>query len=166
MKTTKYNAGLITLALVSTLGVLGQQKLKNTGGDFREFLVTVDAAQLELQNGKSESFKALWSKTDDVTLSGGFGGTIEKGWKAVSDRLDWVGKSFSKGTNKIERLVVNQSDDLGYVIQLEHVSFTVPDTGKPASKDYRVTMIFRREKDGWRIVHRQADSNLTKQAPQ
>ena len=51
--------------------------------DFAAFLATVDAAQLELQNGRPAAFKALWSQADDVTLSGGFGGTIEKGWPAI-----------------------------------------------------------------------------------
>ncbi len=166
MKTTN----LITFSLLLIAGFVlstnGQSAAKNTGEEFRAFLVRVDAAQLELQNGKAEPFKAVWSRGEDVTLSGGFGGSVEKGWDAVSKRLDWVGSSFSKGTNKIERVVTNQHGDLGYVVQLEHIAFSVPDTGKPATRDYRVTMIFRKEKGGWKIVHRQADSNLTKQAPQ
>lgn len=134
--------------------------------EFQKFLSTLDSAQLELQNGKPEGFKSLWSRSDDITLSGGFGGTIEKGWPAISKRLDWVGANFSKGKNTIERLVTNQDGKLAYVIQLEHISFVAPETGKDATRDYRVTMIFRKEKPGWRIVHRQADSQFTKQAPQ
>jgi len=134
--------------------------------EFHKFLSTLDAAQLELQNGKADPFKSLWSRSDDITLSGGFGGMIEKGWPAISNRLDWVGANFSKGKNTVERLVTNQDGKLAYVIQLEHISFVAPETGKDATRDYRVTMIFRREKAGWRIVHRQADSSLTKQAPQ
>ncbi|MGB7210241.1 MAG: nuclear transport factor 2 family protein [Pyrinomonadaceae bacterium] len=166
MKTSRSITFSLLLLAALALSTNGQSTTKNTGEEFRAFLVSVDAAQLELQNGKAEPFKAIWSRGEDVTLSGGFGGTVEKGWAAVSKRLDWVGSNFSKGTNRIERVVTNQHGDLGYVVQLEHIAFTVPETGKPATRDYRVTMIFRREKDGWRIIHRQADSNLTKQAPQ
>src|SRR5688500_4527698 len=73
------------------------------GERFQAMLATVDAAQVELQNGKPDAFKALWSRRDDITLSGGFGGTIEKGWDAIGRRLDWVGTQFSKGSNTIER---------------------------------------------------------------
>jgi ketosteroid isomerase-like protein len=62
--------------------------------------------------------------------------------------------------------VANASADLGYIVQMEHLRFQVPGQQKETTRDYRVTMIFRREKDGWRIVHRQADSQTTKQAPQ
>lgn len=134
--------------------------------DFETFLAKVDAAQLELQNGKADAFKAVWSQGNDVTLSGGFGGTVEKGWAAVSKRLDWAGANFSKGQNSIERLVTNQEGKLGYVVQLEHIVFVVPGVGNSATRDYRVTMIFRREKGGWRIIHRHADSQMIKQAPQ
>jgi ketosteroid isomerase-like protein len=137
-----------------------------TGGGFKEMLARVDAAQLELQNGRQAAFKALWSRADDVTLSGGFGGTIEKGWEQVGRRLDWVGTQFSKGSNTIERLVANESGDLGYVVQIEHLRFHVPGQAQESRRDYRVTMVFRREAEGWRIVHRQADSQMTKQPPQ
>ena len=133
---------------------------------FSEFLAKLDAAQLELQNGKPQAFKAIWSRAHDVTLSGGFGGTVEKGWAAVSKRLEWVGANFAKGKNSIDRVVINQNGNLGYVVQIEHIEFVAPETGKNATRDYRVTMIFRRETKGWRLVHRQADSQFVKQAPQ
>jgi hypothetical protein len=136
------------------------------GGGFNEMLARVDAAQVELQRGRPAAFKALWSRADDVTLSGGFGGTIEKGWGQVGRRLDWVGTQFSKGSNTIERLVANESGDLGYVVQLEHIRFHAPGQAQESRRDYRVTMVFRREAEGWRIVHRQADSQTTKQPPQ
>ena len=134
--------------------------------EFSEMLAKMDAAQLELQNGRPAAFKALWSHADDITLSGGFGGVVEKGWDQVSRRLDWVGAQFSNGTNTHERVVANASGDLGYIVQMEHLRFRVPGQEKDSARDYRVTMIFRREKDGWRIVHRQADAQTTKQAPQ
>jgi len=133
--------------------------------EFQAFLAKVDAAQLELQNGRAEAFKSIWSHADDVTLSGGFGGSIEKGWENVGKRLDWVGKQFSNGTNTIERLVANANGDLGYVVQLEHLRSKVPGQETDTTLDYRVTMIFRREPAGWRIVHRHADSQMTKQTP-
>jgi ketosteroid isomerase-like protein len=141
-----------------------QTKTGKISAEFVTFLTKLGTAQVHLQNGKAEAFKGLWSLAHDITLFGGFGGNIEKGWSNVGKRLDWVGKQFSKGTNKIERLVTIQSRTIAYIIQLEHISFTVPEAGATATLAYRVTMIFRREKNGWRIIHRQADSNMTKQA--
>jgi len=141
-----------------------RQALVNKG--FHAALVKVDAAQRELQNGRPEAFKALWSQAEDVTLSGGFGGAIEKGWEQVGRRLDWVGKQFSNGTNTIERIVAKANGDLGYVVQIERLRFQVPGQANESTRDYRVTMLFRREAAGWRIVHRQADSQMMKVAPQ
>ena len=153
--------------LVILLSLIGSAYSQNKSNrEFDAFLAKADAAQFELQNGKVEPYKAVWSHGDDVTLSGGFGGTVETGWSAVSKRLDWVGANFSKGKNSIERLVSYHNGNLGYIVQLEHILFTAPETGNTTTRDYRVTMIFRREKDGWRIVHRHADSQMTKLAPQ
>lgn len=157
---------LVALCSVACLAVLaGPVRAAAPDEEFQTMLAKMDAAQLELQNGRAEPFKALWSHADDVTLSGGFGGVVEKGWEQVGKRLDWVGTQFSNGTNTHERVVANASGDLGYIVQMEHLRFTVPGQAAPTTRDYRVTMIFRKEKDGWRVVHRQADSQTTKQAP-
>lgn len=166
MKTININLVSVLLFISAFASVsVGQAKTDKAEKAFIAFLASVDSAQLELQNGKAESFKSLWSPMADITLSGGFGGTVEKGWDAISKRLDWVGNQFSEGTNSIERVVARSDSRFGYVVQLEHIRFVVPETKAEATRDYRVTMIFRREKGGWRIVHRQADSNNVKQAP-
>ena len=140
----------------------GPNDAKLTDG-FKAMLKAVDDAQAELLNGRAAAYKALWSHTDDITLSGGLGGTIERGWEQISRRLDWVGTQFSDGTNKIERVVATENCDLGYVVQQEHLGFRVPGHAEISTRDYRVTMVFRRESDGWKLVHRQADSQMTKQ---
>ena len=86
-----------------------------------------------------------------------------EGWPAISSRLDWVATRFSNGTNRIERIVTHASGELGYVIQAEHLRYRVPGETSDSTREYRVTMIFRREAGEWRIVHRQADSQLTRQ---
>jgi ketosteroid isomerase-like protein len=159
------SAVVALLSAVCLTAFTAPSRAESPNAEFQAMLAKMDAAQLELQNGRAAAFKALWSHADDVTLSGGFGGSVEKGWEQISRRLDWVGAQFSNGTNTHERVVANVSGDLGYIVQMEHLRFRVPGQEKETTRDYRVTMIFRREPAGWRIVHRQADSQTAKQAP-
>ena len=132
--------------------------------DFEAMLARVDAAQTELQNGRAAAFKALWSRADDVTLSGGFGGRIEKGWDAIDRRLDWVATQFANGSHVNERLAASVSGDLGYVVQVERLRYQFPGKKEWIPREHRVTMVFRREPGGWRLVHRQADASTTRRA--
>ena len=155
---------LIFMLFACTPALFGQSQA--VPKDFAAFLSQMDSAQLELQNGRPDRFKALWSHDEDVTLSGGFGGKVEKGWTSVSKRLDWAGQQFSNGTNTIDRLVTRAEGKIGYVVQLEQIRFKIPETQAEATMNYRVTMIFRLQKDGWKIVHRHADSQTAKRPAQ
>ena len=154
----------MTVAAPDERRVAGPAQAAAAGNEFDVALDAIDAAQLELQNGRPEAYKALWSHSQDVTLAGGFGGTVEKGWPQVSRRLDWAASQFAKATHKHVRVVTYSSGNLGYVVQLESIRYVAPGQQREMSREYRVTMICRREAGGWRIVHRQADSNLTRQA--
>ena len=135
------------------------------GQDFEAMLAKIDSAQQEFHNGRPASVKAFWSHADDVTLAGGAGGPIEKGWEHVGDRLNWASTHYSNGVQTNERIISTVSGGFAYVVQVEHIRFHVPGQAQESKRDYRVTMVFRHEPEGWRIVHRQADTQMTPQAP-
>ncbi|MBX9400611.1 nuclear transport factor 2 family protein [Lysobacter sp. BMK333-48F3] len=123
-----------------------------------------DAATL-FYNGRAEAVKALWSHSDDVTLSGAAGGATAKGWSEVSSRLDWASSQFldANGTKRIEQVQTAVSGELAYIVQYEHIRYRRPGYPEGAQRDYRVTTIFRREPEGWRVVHRHADTLMQRQ---
>jgi ketosteroid isomerase-like protein len=152
---------LFVLAFVGASPSVRAQSSQKLPADFARFLDTADAAQVVMQQGNASAYKALWSHGEDVTLSGGFGGKVEKGWANVSERLDWAASQFNKGTNTKERLAAYADGRLGYLVQLEHIKFKSP-SGADSMRDFRVTMVFRKENGKWRIVHRHADGQTAK----
>jgi len=125
------------------------------------FEITIDKMQeanREFSKGNPEVLKSLWSRGDDVTIFGGFGGVEEKGWKSVEPRLDWASKKMPAGsTYTFENISSYVGADTGYLLQAEHYQ---PAKGKAI--DLRVTILFRKEADGWKIVHRHADNLVEK----
>ncbi|MBA3770172.1 MAG: nuclear transport factor 2 family protein [Blastocatellia bacterium] len=161
---------LTAFAVCSHVSVLAQKSPKKVSeaalaAEIQAMLIKYDAAQIEFHNGRSAASKALWSHSDDITLSGGAGGAIEKGWKNVSARLDWAAAQYSKGTQTDERINVMVTGNLAFVVRYEHIRFYVPGKSDESERNYRTTIIFRREKGGWRVVHRHADTMMTRQTP-
>jgi ketosteroid isomerase-like protein len=130
---------------------------------FEAVLAEVEAAQVKLVNGQPDAFKALWSQTDDVTLSGGLGGAIAKGWPQVSERLDWVATQYVEGTRTHHVVSQYVGQDLAYVVLRETIKFKRPTDRREMVQELRVTQVFRREDRRWRIVHRHADSETARQ---
>jgi ketosteroid isomerase-like protein len=162
---------ILTAAIVLLLGGASQTgaQVPTAADDSRAarvsaFLGEIEAAQVQLVNGRPEAFKALWSHHDDVTLSGGLGGAIAKGWKQVSERLDWVATQYVDGTREHHEVTRFVGQDLGYVVLRETIRFKSPSNNAPVIQELRVTEVFRREDGHWRIVHRHADSQVVKQA--
>ena len=163
MKCFRFGFSVLAILVVAFGATDANGQRASSNDDFIAFLAEADAAQIELQNGKAEKYKSLWSHADNISITGGFGGTIERGWAAVSKRLDWAATQFSQGKTSIERLIVYSNGDLAYLVQLEHIKFKVPATGADASRDFRVTMVFRNEAGKWKIVHRHADGSTSRQ---
>ena len=53
--------------------------------------------------------------------------------------------------------------DLGYVVQVERADARLPGSENMTPLALRVTMIFRREEDTWKVAHRHADPIATAQ---
>jgi ketosteroid isomerase-like protein len=132
--------------------------------EWAAFIAKLEAAEHEFAQGRPAAFKALWSHSDDVTICGAFGG-IESGWNNVAARLDWASSQFSEGIRTREEIRSAIGTDLAYIVQTEQIRFRVPGRAEQSTLELRVTMVFRRQADGWRIVHRQADSQKNTQLP-
>jgi ketosteroid isomerase-like protein len=133
--------------------------------DLASMLIKYSEASTAFYNGHPDAVKALWSHAEDVTLSGAAGGATAKGWNEVSKRLSWASSQFlnAQGSKAVDELQVTLSGDFAYIIQYEHIRYHPPGQAKEGRRDYRVTTIFRRESDGWRVVHRHADTQMARQ---
>ena len=133
--------------------------------EWRAFMTALETAEHEFAQGRPAAFKALWSHGDEVSLCGGFGG-MESGWNNVAARLDWASSRISEGTRTSKQIRSTVGADFAYIVQTERICFRVPGRTEQSTVDFRVTMVFRRESEGWRIVHRHADSQMGTKPPQ
>jgi SnoaL-like domain len=141
------------------------QNDRRTDPEWTAFIAKLEAAEHEFAQGRPAAFKALWSHGDGVSLCGGFGG-MESGWNKVAARLDWASSQISEGTRSSEEIRSTVGADFAYIVQTEQIRFRIPGRSELSTVDFRVTMVFRREPEGWRIVHRHADSQIGTQLPQ
>jgi SnoaL-like domain len=138
---------------------------REVNSEWSAFMARLESAEHEFAQGRPAAFKALWFHGNEVSLCGGFGG-MESGWDKVAARLDWASSQISEGTRSSEEIRSTVGSDFAYIVQTERIRFRVPGRAEQSSLDLRVTMVFRRESDGWRIVHRHADSQIGTQPPQ
>lgn len=163
LRSLGFAAVLMAVAGVSPAAENSVQSVPDA--ELQAVLVKYAEAATLFYSGKPAAVKALWSHSDDVTLSGAAGGATAKGWSNVSSRLDWASSQFldSKGSKTIEQIQTVISGDLAYIVQYEHIRYHPPGQPGVAKRDYRVTTIFRHESEGWRVVHRHADTLMTRQ---
>ena len=156
---------VVCVAVLSALSLVAPQAGAQTRSEFEAFFDEVTRAETELFRGRPESLKALWSRAADVTLFGVSGGRGDHGWDQVGRRLDWTNTQYSEGSLTVERIASYVDGNLGYVVQREKVRFKIPGHSDESLLEIRATWIFRRERNGWRIIHRQADSLMKRQGP-
>ena len=79
------------------------------------------------------------------------------GWDAVKDSFDQVGGLASDGEVELRDQLIHVIGDVAYEIGIEYGEFKLD--GQKISIDHRVTNIYRRENEGWKIVHHHADTS-------
>jgi len=117
------------------------------------------AALADLLAGDSTAMEAMWSNSDDVTNLGPF---VDRavGAAAVKEQFRNEAALQLGGKVVVTDLHVVDLGDLGYTTGVENgTGHTGPD-GEPMELRHRVTNIFRREADGWRIVHHHTDRSV------
>jgi ketosteroid isomerase-like protein len=129
--------------------------------DLEEFLEQYHRTLEAVVTGDPSPQARLWSRRDDVTLANPLGPTA-RGWTEVSNALRRAVSQLSDGeVLGCERISAYAGDDLAYVHEIERFRVRAGGASEPAPSSLRVTTIFRREEDGWRILHRHADTVTT-----
>jgi ketosteroid isomerase-like protein len=129
--------------------------------DLEEVLEQYHRALEAVVTGDPSPQERLWSRRDDVTLANPLGPPA-RGWTEVSKTLRRAVSQLSDGEIlAFEQISAYSSDDLAYILEIERSRVRVGDAGEPAPSSLRVTTIFRREEDGWKILHRHADPITT-----
>jgi ketosteroid isomerase-like protein len=114
--------------------------------------------------GDPEPVKRLWSRRDDVTLANPLGPPA-RGWDAVSHTADRAASLLADGEAfSVDCISMYATTDLAYELQIERCRVKVGGAEEAAPSALRATNVFRREEDGWRIVHRHADP-ITEERP-
>ncbi|MCE7064468.1 nuclear transport factor 2 family protein [Dyadobacter sp. CY326] len=144
----------INLQTVSNIGL--QQK-----ASFSDVVAKLQLGNQEFAEGNPSTYKSLWSRTAEVTNFCGMNAQESKGWEAVEKSLDAFNKKIA-GNNlyNVEKIASSASAEQGYVLQKEH--YILADG---TSLNLHVTIVFHREKDGWKIIHRHSDELATAPEP-
>ena len=126
--------------------------------DFEEFVERYHRAVAAFIQGDSSPQERIWSRRDDATLANPLGPPA-RGWTEVLDALHRAVAQLRDGeVLAVERISGYSSGDLAYILEIEHERVRLGGSPEPADMSLRVTTVFRREEDGWKLLHRHADA--------
>jgi ketosteroid isomerase-like protein len=131
--------------------------------DFEAFMQQRRAAAQAYVTGDPAPLTELTAKTSDATFFGPGGGHTH-GAREVNERYVRDAKAFAGGSETdFEVLHMGASQGIGYWIGHQRARAKMQGKDQPIPMKLRVTEIFRREADGWKLIHRHADMLATEQ---
>jgi ketosteroid isomerase-like protein len=115
----------------------------------------------DFMKGNPEPVKGLFSHREDVTLANPLGPPAH-GWEQVGATIEHAASHFSDGRLVgVEIVEKHVTPELAYTVWLEHAEGKVGAMEDIAPSTLRVTMIYRPEEGGWKVLHRHADPITT-----
>ena len=131
--------------------------------DFDQAIAESHAATDGILKGNPDGFKALYSRSEDITLGNPFGG-FARGWDQVVEQLERASSHYRDGeATGFESVARAVGSELAYTVELERANAKVADSSDVREFAVRVTSIYRNEEDGWRLIHRHADPRVSRQ---
>jgi ketosteroid isomerase-like protein len=124
--------------------------------DLNDLTDLMGKAASALLRGDARWYADLMRHTDDFTLMAPTGGEPRRGFDDSDDALDALARYFRSGEARLEVFQTYSSGELAVLVAVERQRGEV---GGLAEQDLslRVTLVFRRDGESWRLVHRHAD---------
>jgi len=121
-----------------------------------DLIKTYDEANAALLRGDSETWNRLVPLGQDFVLFSPFGGTPSRYSDYTSERIQRMGRFFRNGSFKQEVVQSFVSNDMIVLATIERANVEVGGL-PPQDWALRVTSVFTRDGDGWKLAHRHAD---------
>lgn len=126
--------------------------------DREDFLIWLQRdfvrAERAMFDGDAGPRRAIWAEEEPVTVLGA--------WRNVSNHaelveaFDELSTSFSNCADyEFDLISFEVLGNMAYTVGYERVAASID--GEPRSFTLRATQVYRRNGDGWRVVHRHAD---------
>jgi ketosteroid isomerase-like protein len=121
-----------------------------------ELLARSAEGQAALMQGDAQRYFEVVPLGDDFTLMSPFGGTPSHG-PYTPEQVARIGDFFRNGRFTQDEVARYETTDMVVLVVIEHAAAV--EVGGLAAQDWdlRVTLVYRRDADGWRLVHRHAD---------
>jgi ketosteroid isomerase-like protein len=125
--------------------------------DVDELIERYHLALGEFMKGNPEPAKRLWSRREDASLTNPQG-SVARGWTEIAAAMDRAASTRRDGKFLgCETVAKRVTDELAYVVEVEHLEAKVHGGQEITPYALRVTMIFGPEEGTWRVAHRHAD---------
>jgi len=124
--------------------------------DFNGVVEAYRLALVPFLRGDPGPVGELFSRREDVSLANPLGPT-RVGWAAVEKGIGEAAANFKRGSLRVEEVTRYTTADLGYVVQVERNDVELAGIEDMVVISLRVTMVFRREGETWKVAHRHAD---------
>lgn len=109
-----------------------------------------------MANGDSGPMSVICSHGATITTMHPIGGR-EVGWEQVQGPWDQVAQLAAEGTVDLRDQVLQVVGDVAWESGIEQGQFTL--AGHPVPIEHRVTNIYQREANGWKLVHHHTDAS-------
>lgn len=126
------------------------------GGAAAELLARSAEGQAALMRGDACRYFDIVPLAGDFTLMSPFGGIPSHG-QYTQEEVARIGNFFRNGRFAQDEVARYETADMVVLAVIEHC-LAVEVGGLPAQDwELRITLVYRREAEGWRLVHRHAD---------
>lgn len=110
----------------------------------------------KMANGDASSMADVWANSENVTSMHPIGGR-EVGWEAVGNSFAKVASLAGGGKIWVTDQRIQVLGDTAYEVAVEHGEMKLG--GHDANFEHRVTNIYHRQGDAWKLVHHHTDTS-------
>ena len=125
--------------------------------DFEQFMKRREDAARAFVRGDATPLGRIVARVSLATFFGPQGG-YEQGPEHVYSIYERDAARFTSGDTSFEILQMAASDGIAYWVGFQRAMVRLEGSTEPTTFNLRVTEVFRRESDEWKMVHRHADS--------